>query len=96
MKIQEGSLSCAAELLPFLYSPGSNTPKIETNVANIGRVNYVISADFSPFDVCLFSYCVLVLKIAAGVFAAAQTTAWLKLFCSTNDKLMDMKHSSLG
>lgn len=50
---------------------------------------------------CLFSYCVVVLKIAACFFlhrdsAAAETTIWIKLFCQTNDKLMDTKHSSLG
>lgn len=28
--------------------------------------------------------------------AAAETTIWLKLFCQTNDKLMDTKHSSFG
>lgn len=49
----------------------------------------------------LFS-CLLVLKITAFFFfvhrdsAAAEAAIWLKLFCQTNDKLMDMKHSSLG
>lgn len=51
---------------------------------------------------CVFSDCLLVLKITAFFFllhrdgAAAEMAVWLKLFCQTNDKLMDMKHSSLG
>lgn len=53
----------------------------------------------------MFSDCLLVLKITAYLFlffflhqdgAAAEMAIWLKLFCQTNDKLMDMKHSSLG
>lgn len=53
----------------------------------------------------MFSDCLLVLKITAFFFfsfslhqdgAAAEMAIWLKLFCQTNDKLMDMKHSSLG
>lgn len=60
MKIQKGSLTCAAELLPLFYSPGSPTPNIDANVTNIEGFNCVISADFpAPPDVrvCFLIVC---------------------------------------
>lgn len=48
MKIQEGSLTCAAELLPLFCSAGSNAPNLNAHVTNIEGFNCAISADFPP------------------------------------------------
>lgn len=101
-----GSLTCAAALLPLFYSPGSHAPNIDANVTNIEGFNCVISAHFLLHQMYVYVFWLSARFKNNSFFffffflhqdgAAAEMAIWLKLFCQTNDKLMDMKHSSLG
>lgn len=104
---RESCATCAAALLPLFYSPGSHAPNIDANVTNIEGFNCVISARFLLHQMYAYvfwlsarfknnSFFFFFFSSCTRNGAAAEMAIWLKLFCQTNDKLIDMKHSSLG